>query len=163
MTKNSHIANVAVAGNHSVLGHSNQSPIGVPSQNNSLGVTKRHGEANSSNKWLPQVGNEKSTKNRNGGQNNTTTIQIGKGEIQITNQANSPGPSSIKMYQNQQQQLRVTNQVGQTNPNNFNMEQNRASIQLNQTSRHAKMLQMNNSSKKAGSKRGLSSEIHYKL
>ena len=51
MTKNSHIANVAVAGNHSVLGHSNQSPMGGPSNNNSLGVTKRHNqEANSSNK-----------------------------------------------------------------------------------------------------------------
>lgn len=105
-----------------------------------MGMTKRHldNTGNGSSKWLPAVSNEKKMRGQNAQASATHTIQIGKGEIQITNQAQSPGPSSIKMYQqqapNQQQQshLRVTNQVG-ANSNGMYMsnqaEANRASIQ----------------------------------
>ena len=85
----------SVANAHSViLSQSNNNPM--------MAMTKRHGGegANGSSKWLPSVGNDKKTR-PSGGNGNTTTIQIGKGEIQITNQAHSPGPSSIKMYQSQ--------------------------------------------------------------
>ena len=62
------------------------------------------------------------------------------------------------------QSLRVTNQVGQTNASPYShlQEQTRASMQLNQTSRQAKMLTINNSSQKAA-KRGQSTDLHYKL
>ena len=71
-----------------------------------MGLTKRHVNADGSSKWLPQVaGNDKKPGNASGGgQAATTTIQIGKGEIHVTNQAQSPGPSSIKMYQSNAQQ-----------------------------------------------------------
>ena len=91
--------------------------------NTVMGVSKRHGghDSSGSSKWLPAVSNEKSAlKAHRNGTLNTTTIQIGKGEIQITNNAQSPGPSSIKMYGQvqghhaipNQNQLRVTNHVG---------------------------------------------------
>ena len=93
----------------------------VMSTNNAMGVTKRNlqGENANSSKWLPAVSNEKKLRGQAAAVSNTHTIQIGKGEIQITNQAQSPGPSSIKMYQQpnaiqQHGSLRVTNQVGAT-------------------------------------------------
>ena len=68
-----------------------------------MAATKRHGEGNGSTDWLPSVSNEKHLKNRNDSATNanTTIIQLGKGEIHSMNQSNSPGPSSIKMYQQQ--------------------------------------------------------------
>ena len=61
-------------GTQSVLSHNNP---------NGMSVTKRH-QQDGSSKWLPSVSYEK--KNRPGqNPNATTTIQIGKGEIQITN------------------------------------------------------------------------------
>ena len=54
-----------------------------------MGMTKRHldNTGNGSSKWLPAVSNEKKMRGQNAQANATHTIQIGKGEIQITNQA----------------------------------------------------------------------------
>ena len=69
-----------------------------------MGMTKRHNmqqDANGSSKWLPTVPGDKKIRGAQAQNSNTHTIQIGKGEIQIMNQAQSPGPSSIKMYAQQ--------------------------------------------------------------
>ena len=86
---------IANTGGVNITGGSNS----VLSQSNNMGMTKRHLDNNGSSKWLPAVSNEKTMRGQAAQANNTHTIQIGKGEIQITNQAQSPGPSSIKMYQ----------------------------------------------------------------
>lgn len=70
-----------------------------------MGMTKIHrtdaSNSHHSTKWLPSVSQEKTSNtktNRTNAAAKTTKLQIGNNEIAVTNQAQSPGPSSIKMY-----------------------------------------------------------------
>ena len=149
-----------------------------------MGVTKRHAPGDStSSKWLPQVSHEKKSRPGNHKEGAATTIQIGMGEIHLTNQAQSPGPSSIKMYgsggggvQHQQPHLRVTNQVGQTSAAATTQAQyvtlqdhTRASIQLNQANRQKLNAAGGGPAAAAGGKNaarrngGGSTDLQYKL
>ena len=160
----------------------------VLSQSNPMSITKRHGanHKDASHKWLPSVagGPSNEKKGRAGhsphaGGANANSIQIGKGEIHLANQAhhNSQGPAgaphaqSIKMHPAQQQHagMRAANNAGQAgNPSAYHsIQEARASVTLGQ-SRQQRMVQLQNSGKNsqkrgAGGAGNVPLELQYKL
>ena len=160
----------------------------VLSQSNPMGITKRHGanHKDASHKWLPSVAGGPSNEKKgraghspNAGGANANSIQIGKGEIHLANQAhhNSQGPAgaphaqSIKMHPAQQQHagMRAANNAGQAgNPSAYHsIQEARASVTLGQ-SRQQRMVQLQNSGKNsqkrgAGGAGNVPLELQYKL